>query len=368
MKLISILFWCIFLAAYQIGYAQSDWQQGAFNVSSGQKYSKEIWKSLLPDEFDLFGTEAPLEITLESDFRKLIKEKNADQYQEALLEVPLSDTVIVRRIVRIKPRGVFRRGYCSPPPIKLNFKKTKLYVNSLQQLEKMKMVSQCKNSKVFEEYVLREYLTYKLYELFTDLSFKSRLLSVTFIDTGGKKVRSTSSFAFLLEEADDLAKRTDLNLMKIDKATQSNIIDKNMALVAMFQYMIGNTDWSVPGPHNMKILKEDDPLQNKVHLVAYDFDYSGVVNTSYAIPFEKFGIANVRERLFRCKCYSEEVFQETIDFYLSRKADVYSTIREFPYLSQNAKKDIAKYIDGFYKQLEGKSPLRYFTSHCGRLL
>ena len=367
MKAISILY-ALWLLMPGWGFAQSDWQEGAYNTVSGEHYSVEQWMALLPQEFDLFETETPMEIVLESDFYGLIKNPNLDEYQQALMQVPISDSVVVKRIIRIKPRGVFRRSYCKPPPIKLNFKKAKIYVNSLQQLEKMKLVSRCKNTKTYEEYVLKEYLAYKLYQLFTDLSFKARLLHVTFVDTGTKKVRTSQSYAFVLEEVDDVAIRNDLDALKIDKATQSNIIDQNMALVAMFQYMIGNTDWSIPGPHNMKIMKQRNHLEQKVHLVPYDFDYSGLVNAHYAVPYEKFGIATVRERLFRCKCYSPEIFQETMDLFLSKKEKVYGTIQDFPYLSEPAKKDISKYIDLFYIQLEGKNGLKYFSSHCGSLL
>ncbi len=264
--------------------AQAQWKDGAFNTRTGQRISEEQWKELLPDEYDLFQSEEILEIVLESNFKKFIRDKNKDQYQEALLHFPLNDSIVVKRVVRIKPRGEFRKKYCAVPPIKLNFKHTKIYVNSIQQLEKMKMVSECKRLSNYEEYVLREYLTYKLYQLFSDLSFKVRLLHLTTIDTGSKKTKTNSSFAFLIEEADDLAKRSDMQYLKVKTATYKNIIDSNMAMVAVFQYMIGNTDWSIAGAHNLKLMKERDPLQEKALAIPYDFDYSSVFIISPTHP------------------------------------------------------------------------------------
>lgn len=352
----------------QIVYAQANWQEGAFNTVTGRQLSFEQWMSLLPEKFDLFQEERPLELTLESDFKKFIREKGKSKYQDALLHYPIVDSVTIKRIVRIMPRGEFRKNYCSPPPVKLNFKHTKLYVNSIQQLEKMKMVSRCKNSRSDEEYVLKELLTYKLYNLFTDFSFRARLLKIKFIDTGWKKLKVRDSYGFLIEEADDLAKRNNVTLIKVKTATYKDVNDLTMARFALFQYMIGNTDWSITGTHNVKLLKKNDFLKPKVDAVPYDFDYSGFVNAHYAIPSEEFGIEHVRQRLFRCQCYSEGVFKKAIASFLTKKDEVYSTINDFPYLSPNVKKDLTSFIGEFYSQIESKNAVEYFLRNCGRLL
>ncbi len=323
---------------------------------------------MLPKQIDLFQNDEVLEIVLESDFKQFIRDKNKDQYQEALLHFPLNDTTVVKRVVRIKPRGQFRKKYCSVPPIKLNFKHTEIYVTSIQQLEKMKVVSECKNQSSYEEYVLREYLTYKLYQLFSDLSFKVKLLHLTTIDTGSKKKKTNTSFAFLIEEADDLAKRSDMLYLKVETASYKNIIDSNMAMVAVFEYMIGNTDWSIAGAHNFKLMKEKDPIELKALAVPYDFDYSGLVNAPYAIPSENLGIDNVRTRLFRCPCYSKEIYEQTLELFINKKSQVLGTIADFPQLSESAKKDITNFINGFYKQVESEDGVNFFMKNCGKLL
>ena len=352
----------------QIVYAQANWQEGAFNTVTGRQLSLEEWMSLLPEKFDLFEKERLLELSIESDFRKFIREKGKSKYQEALLHYQIVDSVVIRRIVRIMPRGEFRKNYCSPPPVKLNFKRTKLYLNSIQQLEKMKMVSRCKNSKTDEEYVLKELLTYKLYSLFTDLSFRVRLLKIKFIDTGWKKIKTYDSYGFVIEEADELAKRNNTTLIKVKTATYKDVNERNMARFALFQYMIGNTDWSITGTHNVKLLKKNDFSEPKVDAVPYDFDYSGFVDASYAIPSEKLGIEHVRQRFLRCPCYTENVFKQTVESFLDQKEEIYRTINDFPYLSLKAKKDLTGFIDEFYTQIEGKNAVDYFLKNCGQML
>jgi len=365
---LGCFFFFFLLFTCHLTVAQSQWQDGAFNTRTGQQISEDQWKELLPKEFDLFQNDEVLEIVLESDFKQFIRDKDKDQYQEALLHFPLNDTTVVKRVVRIKPRGEFRKKYCSVPPIKLNFKHIEIYVNSIQQLEKMKMVSECKNQSNYEEYVLKEYLTYKLYQLFTDLSFKVKLLHLTTIDTGSKKGKTNRSFAFVIEEADDLAKRSDMLYLTVKTASPNSIVETNMAMVAVFHYMIGNTDWSIAGPHNFKLMKEKDFAQDKALAVPYDFDYSGLVNASYAVPSENLGITNVRTRLFRCPCYSKETFIETLNLFINKKSAVMKTIAGFPHLSESAKKDITNFINGFYWQIESKDGVNFFLKNCGKLL
>jgi hypothetical protein len=361
-----ILFILLVFACSQ-SYAQGQWQEGAFDTRTGHQLSDQQWKDLLPDTYDLFNNDRVLELVIESDFKKFIKDKDKDRYQDALLHHPLNDTTVVKRIVRIKPRGVFRKKYCSVPPIKLNFKHTDIYVKSVQQLEKMKVVSECKTSASYEDYVLREYLTYKLYQSLTDISFKVKLLRLTTIDTGSKKGKTNGSYAFLIEEVDDLAKRTNLDYLDIETASSKNIVDESMAMIAMFQYMIGNTDWSVPGAHNFKILKEKDPMQQKAFGVPYDFDYSGLVNAPYAVPTPELGITSVRIRYFKCPCYSSDVFRSTLEKFIEKKSQMFSIINEFSQLSEGSKKDINSFVEGFYKQIESKKAENFFLKNCQKL-
>ncbi|MEM9325886.1 MAG: hypothetical protein AAGA85_09525 [Bacteroidota bacterium] len=344
-----------------------EFENGAYHSVTGEPVEESVWMDAIMGEIDIFAPEKALPITLESNFRQFITRKNKDEYQEALLHFPIFDTVVVKRIVRIKPRGEFRKNYCATPPIRLNMKKTDLDKYTLQRLNKMKMVVSCKGGKTSEDLVLREYLVYKMYNVFTDLSFRARLLEVNFVDTGKKKNNEKMSYAFLIEEEKDVANRLGILPLKVEHLRYSHIDEENMLRFALFNYMVGNTDWSITKRHNMKLATTAE-INSKGLVIPYDFDYSGVVGAGYAAPDPQFGIKNVRQRVLRCPCYSDELFSDAIDKFISKKDQLLQVIQDFDYLSSTSKKDVTSYINQFYKTIEAPSALKYLRNNCGAFL
>jgi hypothetical protein len=126
--------------------------------------------------------------------------------------------------------------------------------------------------------------------------------------------------------------------------------DYEMAKVALFNYMIGNTDWSVAEQHNVKVLKIDKPTADKGIPVTYDFDYSGFVNTSYSSPNDKIPITTVTERYFQGVCHSDQMFSQILNEFEVLQPEIIGVIENFPYL-QKAQKNLAEtYINGFFKK------------------
>ena len=78
-----------------------------------------------------------------------------------------------------------------------------------------------------------------------------------------------------------------------------------MATLAVFEYLIGNTDWSVPYQHNIRLLTVP-AIKNPVP-VPYDFDQAGLVEAFYALPSENIGVASVRERVYRSIAYPSAI-------------------------------------------------------------
>jgi hypothetical protein len=131
-----------------------------------------------------------------------------------------------------------------------------------------------------------------------------------------------------------------------------------MDRLAIFNYMIGNYDWSVPGQHNVAVIKSlgFEPTGLGI-AIPHDFDWTGLVNPIYAVPTEEIGIENVRERRFDGVCRSKEVYQKDLEVFAEKKAQFYKVINEFPYLDQKVKKDMTDYLNGFFNQLEGRKDL-----------
>ena len=363
-----IIFWAIvfiLLTGPWLHSQNSPWIDGAFHKVTDSQLTKEEWKSQSDMPLDLFNEEIPLKITLESDFKQLIRDKRKDKYQEALLHYSLNDSIVVRHIIRIKPRGVFRKNYCSKPPLKLNFSKTKFIRKELNELGKMKMVYACKRSNLGEEYVLKEYLVYKMYNILSELSFAVRLIDLTYLDIGRKNPKMYNGHAFLIEEVDKLANRNELYPAKVTKAIQKDIDPVNMAKVALFEYMIGNTDWTVTYAHNTKLFtRKNAPFQKPI-AVPYDFDYSGLVNTDYAVPTDKLSIKSVRERVYMGLCFNKQIFVEAFIEFIEKKGKIYSLINSFQYIQESTRKEMISYLDDFYKQITRENAAAYFMQNCG---
>jgi hypothetical protein len=252
--------------------------------------------------------------------------------------------------VLLEIRGHFRLGECYLPPIKLIFDADDHAV--LHSLKSLKLVSECKTSNVYEQYLLKEYTAYKIFNLLTPISFRVRLLRLTFQDSAGKKA-PIPEYAFLLEDIKDLAKRNDCKELK-NMNVQTEATDRRqMTMVNIFEYMIGNTDWAVSVNHNIKLIQSaTDSLKKRPIAVPYDFDFSGLVNTDYSAPDERLQIETVRERLYRGYPRTMLELEDVLQIYKDQKSNIYALVNGFNLLTPNTKKEMVEYLDEFYKTIE----------------
>lgn len=311
--------------------------------------------------FRLFEDDRMLEISLRFDLSTYLRAKPRKDYLKANLTIMLSPTDSISRDIKLKTRGIFRNQHCTFAPIELNIKNSEFGYADLDKISKLKLVPQCSSGKEREEYIFREYLAYKLFNTFTDTSFRVRLLKINYIDTQ-KKRKIITQYGFFIEPVEIIAARTNCIQIKLPTITQLNIIPRIMDRLAIFNYMIGNYDWSVPGQHNVSVLKSliVDPYGLGI-AIPHDFDWSGLVNASYAIPAENVGTQTVRERIFGGVCRKKEVYQKELEPFLQKKDEMYRVINEFPYINQRVKKDMTGYLDEFFNQLIGRRDLILYT-------
>jgi hypothetical protein len=308
------------------------------------------------DYEDFFNGEALLKITIESDFNYLIKKKFEGEYQPARLTYFINDTVAVRRDITIKARGNTRRRTCFFPPIMLNFPKKETVIKQMQEFDKMKMVIDCKKGEIYDQYLLGEYYAYKLYNLITNYSFRVRLIELTMIDTNDK-MKSMTGHAYIIESVEQVAKRQ--NAIPIEtKNIRDQLTDRpTLANGYLFQYLIGNTDWSIPALHNYKIIKSSDPAIPSPYAIPYDFDYSGIINTSYAVPDKRLGIATVRERVYRGVCIDQKYLLDAAQNFKNAREKIYS-MYEKSLLESSIRKSTKSYLDEFFRILNNDNSFK----------
>jgi len=304
------------------------------------------------NSFRLFEDEEIIETSLRFDMTAYFRDKS-DESIKAEITINSGKPDSITRKIKLKTRGIFRRKYCEFPPIELNFKNADFGYSDLDSISKIKLVTQCGNGQDDEKYILREYLTYKMFNVLTDTGFRVRLLRINYIDSE-KDRKPIRQYGFLIEPLEMVAVRTNTVEVKTPKIGMRHILPYAIDRLSLFNYMIGNYDWSVPGQHNVKVLKsiQNVNLQQGI-AIPYDFDWSGVVNAHYAVPAEDAGVQNVRERIFLGLCREKEVFRKELDQFSENKDSIYNVINEFPHLKQRDKDDITRFLDEFFIRLSG---------------
>lgn len=333
-------------------------QPGVYLLTEDRYLDPSEFEEYLPEDFTFFNRATPLKMELISDFKNLVRRKYDEEYQEALLNVKISDEVEFRHNIRIKPRGNFRLKNCSNPPIMLNFKKGEFPLENLKNLDKIKLVNTCADGNRYEEYLLKEYLAYRMYNMITENSFQVCFVKIDFVDTG-KNEKVNTSYGFLIEDGDAMAERLGMQYLGGKAILPENTEPFHAAELAVFQYMIGNTDWSIKGKHNTKVLAEEfEDGSIELYAVPYDFDYSGLVNAPYAVPPEFLEIEKVTERLFRSYCSTDEEFDAAFAKLQELRPDFYTLIDNFEYLPENERKKIKSYLKDFYDILESPRKIK----------
>ena len=319
----------------------------------------------VPPAPGLFGPDEPLALTLTTNLKAVMKDRGSQSpYHAAVLSYAGADGVPVSLDIRVKTRGLFRLKptTCQFAPLMLHFAKKRAAQTIFAGQEKLKLVTHCQNRDDYEQYVVEEYLIYRVYNLLTERSLRVRLTRMTYVDSTGKEAPLTRH-GFLLEDDRELAARNRAVLVQQKGLLQEDIDHETMGLVAVFQYMIGNTDWSVWGLHNIKLLEDSAGVMRPV---PYDFDWSGVIAPPYARPDARLPIESVRQRLFRGACRSPEEFAAQFDKFQAKKDAIYALYRNEPALSPKRAEQSLRYYDDFYKTIGNQGRIKYeFLRACG---
>jgi hypothetical protein len=331
----GLLFWAVWLVPIAVASAQD-----STNVSGSLRSGKNV--ADLKTSPLLFDTDSVLVFSLKTNLRALTKDRGEKPIEHAAVLNYRDDKENDTIPLTLKVRGNFRRSRvnCPFPPLLIDFPKKKTKNTLFAHQNKLKLITHCQ----VDECVVREYLIYKLYNLFTDLSFRARLARVTYTDSLGKRDPEVH-WGFLLEDDGDLAKRNAVKATKLKQISMGYADSARMATVAVFEYMIGNTDWSVPYLHNIRLF---DDGQTGSLPVPYDFDHAGIVEAPYARPAEQLGLASVRERVYRGPAYPMSVLQQVFDKFNEVKPQLYALYQHESRLDKGYVRRTIKYLDEFY--------------------
>ncbi|WP_148270123.1 hypothetical protein [Haliscomenobacter hydrossis] len=303
--------------------------------------------------FETLGKIPTQEVSLELDFNALNEFRKKDQTFPAILRYKTENGDSVSWTVKLSVRGRYRRLFCDFPPIKVTFPKKELQARNLANFNDLKWVTHCFEDHDSDEHLLREYLAYGIYREISPYSYRTQLLKVTYINSG-KPHQKIMRFAFVVEDDAEISQRLQLKENKDSFVIPLDSLDANSEnQVAVFQYMIGNTDWSiVKGQKNVKYFK---PLNGgKTVVIPHDFDFSGFVNAGYAVPATGTNIQTVRDRAFMGVKADKTILEATLRLYRDKQNGMNQYINSFPHLNDAVKKELIRYLNSFFSRDAGK--------------
>ena len=237
-------------------------------------------------------------------------------------------------------RGRFRRRTCGLPPMLLQFDKDRLRLAGLNTHNDYKLVTPCTDDAEGQEAILREQLAYELYRTVDpEASFRTKLLTINYVNTADGS--TTTSYAILIEDTDELQNRLQGDNCK-DCFNQPISEYANAEQVTLFEYMIGNADFSTRLTRNLKLLRTED---NLLTAVPYDFDYSGLVDPTYAN-------SPLRTRRLVWEFDAPADLTAATTTFLQLEDQLLQVVADFEPLDRGSKREITRYLKGFFRDLD----------------
>ena len=318
----------------------------------------------------LFADDGLLPVRIEAPLSTLIRERSDTEYLVGHLYYTDGSGAEQALDLELRARGRYRRkaDTCTFPPVRLNFRKGQVEGTPFAGVDKLKLVSHCRNSSHYEQNVLEEYLAYRILNTLTDASFRVRLLHVDWVDDerGGD---TETHYAFLIEDDDLLEERLGITRLEVRSVSYEALEPQQAALVSVFQYLIGNTDFSmVLGPaddtccHNALPFEGD---QAGYLPIPYDFDFAGLVNARYADPNPKLKIRRVTTRLYRGNCLHNPYVDDANARIMAQRGPIMALVDSIPGMDDRTRKNARRYIDEFYEEMStADGANRHLVRNC----
>jgi hypothetical protein len=340
-----------------------------FQISSifAQKTEKKITNY---EKSSLFKSTEPINIELFVNKKELLRDVDEKhEYHYALIKYSNEKEGNKELNFSISTRGHFRKDphNCKLPPLKLKVpKEVSQGDNLFSGQNKIKLVLPCMTGiERYQECLILEYLIYKCYELFTDKSYRTRLVNISIHDSINQKQEQFFT-GFFLEESEQMATRNKGKVISFKRYHPENVNREQMTMLAVFQYLVGNTDWSVDVSHNINLLFVEN--QTVPIAVPFDFDWSGVVDAPYAVPSQVLNITSVKQRLFRGYERSIEEYEPVVKLFNDKKSDIYNLFNNCIWLSEKTKRITIKYFDEFYETINDTKKLeKELIKNCRKM-
>jgi hypothetical protein len=303
-------------------------------ATNAQSLKTSIFQHLTPQE--------GAKMTLTLDMTTLAAMRQSNDYFPAAL----TDHTGKIYKVEARVRGRFRRKTCEIPPLKLKFSKKEIRNLGFDTLNEVKLVLPCFDNPESDQWIVREYLTYRMFEQLSPISVRARLIRLTLEDTHVN--RKNQVLAILVEHPEETEKRLGGEILDAFGLPTDSLVTNQAALVSMFEYMIGNTDWDISMQRNVLLLRNHS---GRVFVIPYDFDFAGSVSASYASPSTESGLSSIRERYLMATGISTESLKRATQVMRHSKSQLLDLCYS-KYLDSGHAVDMYRYISSFFIMIE----------------
>jgi hypothetical protein len=301
----------------------------------------------------LFSGVEPVGITITADFKTVQRDRNADSKKTypGTLSIVKNGAAGPPIKVQLRTRGHVRRNprTCEFAPLRIEFPKDGATDTVFGGLDFVRLGTHCQSEAVYQQYTLKEYLANRLLFTLTPRAQRTRLGGVTYADTdAGKKPYTRLGIFF--EDADDVARRMEAREEKVERLMFGVLDQPSLLFMSLFQYVIGNSDYSILVLHNVMIFRDS---ANVRYAVPSDFDYSGLVYAHCAAPAKGLGLASVRDRMYRGPCKTEAEVEQALEPFRKTQAELLALPASLPDVDEGHRRNAEKYLDECF-ELIGK--------------
>jgi hypothetical protein len=315
----------------------------------------------------LFAASDPVHLIIQAPLSDLFRRRESKDTVPGTLTDPAGQSLPIT----LNLRGITRRlaDTCDFPPLRVRFTAPPPPSSVFAGQKSLKLVTHCRNTASFQQYLLLEYSAYKMYNLLTPRSFNVRLASVDYRGADGRPIVSRAGF--FIEDLSDVAKR---NGMKVTHAPERipvpDLSPPDAARYVLFEDMLANHDWSMrAGPagedccHNAELI---GPLAPGATVpVPYDFDFSGFVSAPYATPPDELHIASVRQRVYRGYCIHNDAVLAAARQLRDARPQMMAAITATPGMEPSTASRGIKFLDAFFADIASDDAVNSkLLKHC----
>jgi hypothetical protein len=309
----------------------------------------------------LFASAEPLAITLVADFKKINKDRDPNSKVPYPGTLRLGDTSIR---MTLNARGHLRRmsRTCDYVPLRVAFARKDVKGTLFARQDALKLVVQCAGGGEYAQFILKEHLAYRMFNVITPRSFRTRLAEITYVDGVTGKTMGKRAGMFLEDES-SVARRMEGRIVQLPRLRFDDLDADSLMPMMIFEYMIGNTDYSIYALHNVRIVQRPD---KSLHPIPYDLDVSGLVKPPYGIPARALMLKSVTDRLYRGPCRPQSAVDPYVANFVAKKDVVRALPDSLPGIDRTVRDEARSFIDSFYSSIDSPKDVRGLFVNCAQ--